>query len=112
MNSESLDIANAVECAGEQDKFWQFVVFATKNRVKGSKQSLLEAASQVIVPDTQKFEGCVDSLQYKDRIENHRQQARQQGVSSTPTFFINSKKIRGAQPFAEFKRVIESQINS
>ena len=33
------------------------------------------------------------------------------GVSGTPAFFINGILISGAQPFDEFKRVIDGELN-
>ena len=33
------------------------------------------------------------------------------GVNSTPTFFVNSQIIKGAQPLAEFREIIDEAIN-
>jgi protein-disulfide isomerase len=30
------------------------------------------------------------------------------GIDGTPTFFINGYRIKGAQPFEEFQKVIDS----
>jgi len=32
------------------------------------------------------------------------------GVSSTPTFFVNGIMVTGAQPFAEFSRTIDKEL--
>ncbi|MFI5179306.1 MAG: DsbA family protein, partial [Vicinamibacterales bacterium] len=32
------------------------------------------------------------------------------GVNGTPAFFINGRVLSGAQPFEEFKRVIEEEL--
>jgi protein-disulfide isomerase len=33
------------------------------------------------------------------------------GVTGTPAFFINGRKLSGALPYAEFKRVIDDELN-
>ena len=32
------------------------------------------------------------------------------GVNSTPTFFVNGKKVAGAQPLSQFKAIIDSEL--
>ncbi len=32
------------------------------------------------------------------------------GVSGPPSFFINGRKVEGAQPFDEFKTVIDQEL--
>jgi protein-disulfide isomerase len=31
-------------------------------------------------------------------------------VSGTPAFYINGRMLSGAQPFAEFKRIIDEEL--
>jgi protein-disulfide isomerase len=32
------------------------------------------------------------------------------GANGTPTFFINGRKVEGAQPFDNFKSVIDAEL--
>ncbi|GBE57070.1 hypothetical protein BMS3Bbin16_01285 [archaeon BMS3Bbin16] len=32
------------------------------------------------------------------------------GVSGTPTFFINGRKLSGSQPFSAFKTIIDEEL--
>lgn len=32
-------------------------------------------------------------------------------ISSTPTFIVNGSKVSGAQPFSEFQKIIDSELN-
>ena len=34
------------------------------------------------------------------------------GVNGTPAFFINGREVEGAQPFENFKRVIDEELAS
>jgi protein-disulfide isomerase len=46
-------------------------------------------------------------------LEEVRKRAAEQfKVDSTPTFFINGERLRGAQPFAEFEKLIEKNLKS
>ena len=38
------------------------------------------------------------------------EEARSLGVSSTPSFFINGRFIRGAQPFEAFSKIIDEEL--
>jgi protein-disulfide isomerase len=37
-------------------------------------------------------------------------QAQKLGVTGTPSFFINGRYLSGAQPFANFKRYIDEEL--
>jgi protein-disulfide isomerase len=38
-------------------------------------------------------------------------EARALGLSTTPTFFINGRVLLGAQPFENFEKLIERELN-
>ena len=46
----------------------------------------------------------------KDIINLETREALAAGSTGTPSFFINGKKLVGAQPFSEFKKVIDSEL--
>lgn len=56
------------------------------------------------------FNACVDSGKYNQRVRDEMTEAQQNGVSGTPTFFINDKAVVGAQPYETFKAAIEEQL--
>lgn len=37
-------------------------------------------------------------------------EARAMGLTGTPGFFVNGRYLRGAQPFAEFAKVIDAEL--
>jgi protein-disulfide isomerase len=61
--------------------------------------------------DEKKFEECYKSKKYAAHVEKSVQEGQKLGVNSTPSFFVNSQLIKGAQPIAEFKEVIEQTTN-
>ena len=44
------------------------------------------------------------------RLEADMQAGNEAGVNGTPAFFINGRMLSGAQPFDEFKRVIDEEL--
>ncbi len=55
----------------------------------------------------EKFDGCLRDQQFVNKILTERLQASQQyGVQSTPTFFINGRKLEGSLPYAEFDKAL------
>ena len=56
------------------------------------------------------FAACFNTEKYAQSIKNGIIEANKKGVTSTPIFFVNDKLIRGAKSFAEFKKVIDSEL--
>jgi protein-disulfide isomerase len=52
----------------------------------------------------------VKSEEVANRIDADMKQAGSVGVSGTPAFFINGRFLSGAQPYADFKRYIDSAL--
>lgn len=61
----------------------------------------------------QKFESCLTNQKLLDGINWIRDRGNKEfGVSSTPTFFINGKLLRGGHDIKEFEAIIEPLLNS
>ncbi len=43
-------------------------------------------------------------------VEINREDAKQLGVSGTPTFFVNGRKLVGAQPIERFRKAIDEEL--
>src|SRR5262245_61703528 len=97
--------AEASECAAEQGQFWPYYEKLFADQTKLTDPQLKQAASTLGM-DMNRFNACVDSRKYKDRVEHDIKDGNAVGVSGTPAFFINGRMISGAQPFDAFKRII------
>lgn len=61
--------------------------------------------------DAAKFEACINDKPMTEGIIARAQEGQDKyGVSSTPYFFINGRKISGAQPFEDFDKVIQDAL--
>jgi protein-disulfide isomerase len=59
------------------------------------------------------FEQCLANQKILDSIQAVRDRASQKlGVNSTPTFFVNGKKMNGDLPIEEFAKVIDPYLKS
>lgn len=60
--------------------------------------------------DAAAFERCLESRKFRSEVEKDLEDGRRYGVTGTPTFFINGRKVVGAQPPATFKQIIEEEL--
>jgi protein-disulfide isomerase len=57
-----------------------------------------------------KVKEAIASARYKDRIDRDQRLAQSLGANGTPTFFINGRKLVGAQPLESFKAVVDDEL--
>ena len=101
--------AEAAQCAAEQGQFWPYHDRLFADQTKLSEQDLKQSASELGL-DSGRFNACFDSHKYKTRVDADVQAGNEVGVDGTPAFFINGRMLSGAQPFDEFKRVIDEEL--
>ena len=98
--------SEAALAAGEQGKFWEMhdKIFANQKKLKIDN---LKSYAQELNLDMNKFNEDLENHQLKKVVDGDVKIAKGLGVRGTPTFFINGKKLVGAKPFTEFKKVID-----
>jgi len=111
----SPDIGKATEanwCAVEQQKFFEYreVIYQNVPQARTGQAALLDLAAKVEGLDPAKIEACLSAGTYLNKLETSRMSASRQGVTSTPTFFINGQKIEGNQPYETMKQMIEREL--
>jgi predicted DsbA family dithiol-disulfide isomerase len=82
-----------------------FVRQSGENRGAFAKANLKRFAAEVGM-DAVKFNSCVDTDKYLDKVRAEAAAAKQKGITSTPVFLINGQQISGAQPYDQFDRII------
>jgi protein-disulfide isomerase len=111
-STESMDAANAALCAADQDKFWRMHDLLMGNQIdenagQFSKQRLKDLGTKVPGLDQAAFGACVDAGTHNERVNANDAEGNQRGVDSTPTFFINGKKLAsGGKSVADLKTLI------
>jgi protein-disulfide isomerase len=100
--------AEAALSAGDQGKFWEMYdkIFSTKTM---DRQSLLSHAKELKL-DMKKFTKCLDEQCHREQIDRDIQESMKLRVNGTPCFFINGKRLVGAQPYEVFKQMIDEEL--
>ncbi|MCB9707326.1 MAG: thioredoxin domain-containing protein [Myxococcales bacterium] len=94
---------------GGNKKFWKMHDILFQNQRALGRADLERYAKQVGL-DMKKVKEALDGNKYKDRIEEDQALATKLGARGTPGFFINGRQLMGAQPYAQFKEVIDDEI--
>ncbi|MFQ5665503.1 MAG: thioredoxin domain-containing protein [Candidatus Binatia bacterium] len=95
VHPEACLAAVASECAAEQGKFWQFQDLLFTHQRQLGRAFLLQYAARVGL-DVPRFTGCLGSSTARARVERDAQEGAELGIDSTPTIFINGRRIKGA----------------
>ena len=95
--------AEASECAALQAKFWQMhdKLFADNVAGRMSLEQFKQDAVELGL-DQNKFNQCLDSGRYADKVSAQKAEGDQAGVTGTPTSFVNGNIYPGAYPFEDF----------
>jgi protein-disulfide isomerase len=103
--------AEAALCAADQNKFWEFhdTLFANQSALQPDK---LKEHAKTVGLDTAKFNKCLDSGEKAAAVKTDQEAGQKVGVNGTPAFFINGILLSGAQPFDEFKSVIDAELQA
>ena len=120
-HKEAKDLAEAVECARDQGKFWElqadfYAATATIHRKETTKH-----AERIGVKNMRDFQACMDKEKYRNKVEQDVQDGAKLGVQGTPTFIlgiydmkaatVTGEMFSGAMPEDEFVRRVEKYIS-
>jgi protein-disulfide isomerase len=112
--------AEAANCAGEQNKFWEMHDRLFTNQADLAPEKLTDYAKAAGL-DAAKFQQCLDGGKYAADIRKDIADGQSVGVTGTPTFLVgltqpNDPKIkvarvlRGAQGYSSFKVALDSLL--
>ena len=101
--------SEAAGCAGDQDQFWAYhdKLF---HPTQGLDDAAFEAYAAELKLDMDAFKTCLAERRHASQVSQDFADGQAAGVNSTPTFFINGIKLKGAQPVSEFQRVIDREL--
>ena len=107
--------AVAAACAYDQDPdaFWKLYDYFFANQQQLNPQNVKDKSLEELKGtkvDAAKWTDCFDNKKTLDRIKADQAEGQSVGVTGTPAFLINGRKISGAQPFQNFKAVIDDEL--
>jgi protein-disulfide isomerase len=102
-------VAMEANAQGGDEKFWAVhdVLFANQKAL-GREQ--LEDYAQKAGLDMAGVKKALDEGTHSKAIADDQALAAQVGARGTPYFFVNGRTLRGAQPIAAFKKIIDEEI--
>ena len=109
--------AIASKCVAEQkpEAFWKVYDGFFQNQKDVNPQNVKEKAWGFIESeklDKAKFDECFDNKKTQDKVKAEIAEGQSVGVTGTPSFVINGRLLVGAQPFEQFKAVIDDELAS
>jgi protein-disulfide isomerase len=109
IHPQAFKAAEAGNCAREQGKFWEYHDRLFTNQQALQPEFLKKYAADAGL-DAAKFNACLDTAKYSDRVQEQMGVGTGLGVASTPSLFINGRLIAGAQPYETFVSIIDEEL--
>ena len=122
-HKEAEVLAQAVECARDQNKFWELQELFYENDTNStSENEILKLVRLAGIKDIPAFQLCLRNGKYEKRVQNDIRDGVALGIQGTPTFIlgaydpesktVSGKMFSGAVSEEKFVRVIERFLAS
>jgi protein-disulfide isomerase len=121
-HKEAQDMAEAVECAREQGRFWELhaLFYKANGETKITRNKVIQFAKRVGVKDLPEFQKCWDTGKHREQVLRDIREGIQLGIQGTPAFIlgvydeesdtISGEMLSGAVSEEKFKMVIEKYL--
>ena len=110
IHPQAFKAGEAGHCAAEQGKFWEY-----HDQLFGNQQALqpddLKKYALAAGVEAGRFNACLDTSKHAERVREGVAQGTRLGVNSTPTIFVNGRRVSGAQPYEVFAAVIDEELS-
>ena len=111
MHAKAPEAHAAAEAAHRQGKFWEMhdIIFEKTDWKESNAETYVRYAGTLGL-DVDRFRRDFASADVKRRVDDDSAEAARLGVRGTPAFFINGRFLSGAQPLANFKKMIDEEL--
>ncbi len=110
-HKNALFASYASEAAGNQGKFWEMhnIIFEHQSdwSEETSAEKIFEGYAKDIGLDISLFKTDTKSVVTKNNVSHDKETGLSAGVNSTPSFYLNGKKMQNPRGYEEFKALIE-----
>ena len=108
-HGEAKPAALAAAAAQQQGRFWEMAQALFDAQQELGDERLGELAQELGL-DLEQFNLDLESEALDERVERDMREGAAVGATGTPTFFINGRKVLGAQPRAVFEGIIDDEL--
>lgn len=103
--------AEASLAAGDQGKYWEMHDMLLKNSPRLERESLIRYAKELGL-DMKAFTSSIDGKKHAAEIEKDKKLAFDMDLYSTPTYFINGRKVVGNREYEYLKKIIDEELKN
>jgi len=105
--------AIAAHCAAKQDKYWYMYNELFDNQRALEDKDFEKYAKNIKGLKFDEWKACTEKPGDVEKlIDKNFATGSKLGVSGTPAFFINGRRLSGALPYEEFQRVFDEELKS
>ena len=106
---DSINLAMAGRCAGEQGLFWPMHdrLYQNQNNFDSSNIQEISSLAVTVGVDQSRFDSCMENKKYLSDIQKDYADGQKVEASGTPTWLINGYKISGDIPYNLLVQLIE-----
>jgi protein-disulfide isomerase len=104
-------VAEAAACAADQGAYWRYHDTVFLNQAPANfTDDRLKAMAETVGLDMAAFNRCLDSGAKRAEVEQSAAEARQEGITSTPSVFINGTKIEEWYSWESVQQAIDAEL--
>jgi protein-disulfide isomerase len=109
IHPRAMPAARASRCAGEQGKFWEYHrgLLAAPGDFSDAD---LKRRAEALGLNLTSFSSCLVQPGGEKAVQASLEEGQKLGVSATPTFFVNGRRLVGAKSVPDFIDVIEDEL--
>lgn len=111
IHPEALAAAEAANCAGQQNKYWEYH-YALYDQQEALGLDTYNNIAVSLGLDTSKFSRCLNGHLTLAEVKADYEAGQSLGVTGTPTFFVNGRKIAGNLPIELWDKIIPMVIQA
>jgi len=107
----AMPAAKAAMAAQKQEKFWAMYDKMFKEQEKIRQDGQFQKWAEEIGLNVEKFKSDMEEVSDRD-VKEDMEMGKKVGVPGAPVFFINDRRVVGAQPYSKFKTIVEEELES
>ena len=108
-SNDSRNAALAAWAAWDQGKFWEMHDLLFKRAPELDRPALDDLARELGL-DMNKFTKSMDEMTHLPELQGNLDRIHELDIWSTPTTIINGRMLKGAQPYENYKEVIDEAL--
>lgn len=110
MHPYACQAAVLTRCAGQYGKFWEAHDLIYDKQMDISDENLTQWATGPLGLTMDQWTTCKNSADIVNKIRDDVALGNKLGVDSTPTFFINGKKVLGRRDYETLRSLVETEL--